>query len=144
VLAAQLAEAGIRVHVRARPWSEMFRRLQEGKVAFYLGGLLAGSADASDVFDSKVHSPDPAHGYGDTNYNGFRDAELDRMIEASATTMNMLQRRAQLEAVMRRVMDDLPIIPLDNPYTLFGIRDGLRWQPRRDGMVRVFDVARQR
>ena len=144
VLAAQLGEAGIRVHVRPRPWSEMFRRLQQGKVAFYLGGLLAGSADASDVFDSKVHSPDPAHGYGDTNYNGFRDPALDGMIEASATTMDMLQRGAQLQAVMRRVVDDLPIIPLDNPYTLFGIRDGLRWQPRRDGMVRVFDVASQR
>jgi peptide/nickel transport system substrate-binding protein len=144
VLAAQLLEAGIRVHPMAQPWSEIYQRLQEGKVPFYMGGVLAGSADASDVFDSKVHSRDPEHGYGDTNWGGFSDPELDRMIEGSATTMDMLERRAQLQAVMRRVMEDLPIIPLDNPYTLFGVRDDVQWEPRRDGMVRLYDISRRR
>jgi peptide/nickel transport system substrate-binding protein len=143
VLAAQLAEAGIRVRLTPRPWSEMFRRLQEGKVLFYLGGTLAGSADVSDVFDSKLHSPDPAGGYGDTNFNGFVDHELDTMIEGSATTMDMMQRRAQLEAVMRRAVEDLPLIPLDNPFTLFGLREGVEWQPRRDSMIRVLDIDRR-
>ncbi len=143
-LAAQLGEAGIRVRPMARPWGEMYRRLQEGKVAFYLGGVLAGSADASDVFDSKVHSREPAKGYGDGNWNGFSDPELDRMIEGSATTMDMLERRAQLQAVMRRVMEALPMIALDSPYTLFGIRSDLEWEPRRDGMVRVIDIRRHR
>jgi peptide/nickel transport system substrate-binding protein len=143
VLAAQLGEAGIRVRTVARPWSEMFRRLQEGKVVFYLGGVQTGSADASDVFDSKVHSHDPANGYGDNNWNGFADRDLDRLIEGSATTMDMMQRRTQLEEVMRRVMEDLPLIPLDNPYTLFGVRDDLQWSPRRDGMVRALDIRRR-
>jgi len=142
VLAAQLAEAGVRVRPVARPWSDIYRRLQEGKVAFYLGGVLAGSADASDVFDSKVHSVDPAGGYGDTNWTGFADPEIDRMIEGSATTMDMLERRAQLQAVMLRAMESVPLIPLDNPQTLFGTRDDLRFEPRRDGMVSLFELRR--
>ncbi|HEV8629736.1 MAG TPA: ABC transporter substrate-binding protein [Thermoanaerobaculia bacterium] len=142
VLIRQLAEVGIRLRPVPRPWPEMYRRLQEGKVPVYFGGVLAGSADASDVFDSKVHSRDPEHGYGDSNWTGFSDPELDRLIEGSATTMDMLQRRAQLQAVMRRLMEDLPLVPLDNPYTLFGVCNGLRWEPRRDGMVEVFDIGR--
>jgi hypothetical protein len=65
------------------------------------------------------------------------------MIEDSATTMEMLQRRVQLEAVMRRVMEELALIPLTSPYTLFGIRDDVEWEPRRDSMIRLFDVGRR-
>jgi peptide/nickel transport system substrate-binding protein len=89
-----------------------------------------------------VHSLDPAGGYGDTNWTGFSDPAIDRLIEGSATTMDMLERRAQLQAVMRRAMDALPLVPLDNPYTLFGAREDLRFEPRRDGMVSLFELRR--
>jgi len=36
----------------------------------------------------------------------------------------------------------VPLIPLDNPQTLFGTRDDLRFEPRRDGMVSLFELRR--
>ena len=53
----------------------------------------------------------------------------------------MIQRRSQLQAVMRRLMEELPLVPLYDPFRLYGVRDGVRFEPRRDGMVRVFDVS---
>jgi peptide/nickel transport system substrate-binding protein len=141
-VARQLADVGLLVRPVPRPWGEMYKRLQEGKVLFYLGAYLAGSADASDVFDSKVHSRG-AMGYGDTNYNGFSDPVLDRMIDDSATTMDMLQRRAQLQAVMRRLMESLPLVPLYSPYPLYGVRDDVQWEPRRDSQMRAVEISRR-
>jgi ABC-type transport system substrate-binding protein len=138
----QLAEVGIRLRPVERPWPQMYARLQRREVPIYLGGVVAVSADASDVFDSKIHSRSPAAGYGDTNYNHYANPRVDALIESSATTMDMLQRRQLLQSVMRGVMADLPIIPIFVPYELYGVRRELRWEPRRDGMLRLFDMRR--
>jgi peptide/nickel transport system substrate-binding protein len=138
----QLAEVGIRLRPAPSPWADVYARLQRREVPFYLGGVVAVSADASDVFDSKVHSRDPAAGYGDTNYNYYANPTIDALIESSATTMDMRQRRQMLQSVMRGVMEDLPIIPLFVPFELYAVRRDLLWEPRRDGMLRLFEMRR--
>lgn len=138
----QLADVGIRLRPVERPWAEMYERLQSGEVPVYLGGVVAVSADASDVFDSKMHSRDPQAGYGDTNTNFYANPAVDRLIESSATTMDMMQRREMLQSVMRTVMEDLPIIPLFVPFEIYGVRHDLQWQPRRDGMLRLREMRR--
>jgi peptide/nickel transport system substrate-binding protein len=138
----QLGEAGIRLRPNGRPWAEVYERLQKREIVFYLGGVVAVSADASDVFDSKIHSRDMAAGYGDTNSNRYANPEVDALIESSATTMDMKQRREMLQSVMRAVMDDLPIIPLFVPFELYGVRRDLVWEPRRDGMLRLAEMSR--
>jgi peptide/nickel transport system substrate-binding protein len=139
----QLAEAGIRVRLRDDPWSQVFPRLQQRKIDFYLGLVLAPSADASDLFDAMVHSRDPRLGYGDSNYNDFHNPELDTLIEQSGSTLDMAQRREQLQRAMRILTDDLSFIPMYVPFAVYGLRDDVVWQPRRDGFILAAEVHRQ-
>ncbi|HVS02479.1 MAG TPA: ABC transporter substrate-binding protein, partial [Thermoanaerobaculia bacterium] len=142
-LVEQLGEAGIRVRTVARPWEEMYRRLTGNQVDFYLGGLLAISADASDLFDSKVHSRDSARGYGDTNHTGYANAALDALIESSGATLNMLERRQLMQRSMQLLMEDLPLVPLYVPFDLYAVRDGVEWTPRLDGLVLAREMRRR-
>lgn len=140
-LVAQLAAAGIRVRPVARPWDEMYRRLADGQVTLYFGGWSCASADASDLFDSMVHSR--RDGYGDSNFNGYASPELDRLVEASEI-LDMDERRAVLRRAMRLLHDELPVVPLVVPYSLYGVRRDLAWEPRLDSRVFLWEVSRAR
>jgi peptide/nickel transport system substrate-binding protein len=143
-LRAQLAEAGIRLRPRPRQWSELYPRLLRGQVAFYYGSWQCSSGDASDLFDNKVHTRDPARGYGDSNSNGYSNPALDRLIESSGATLNMNERRRILESGMRLLDADLPLIPLAVQFNLFGVRTGLAWAPRLDARIHAADMRRVR
>jgi peptide/nickel transport system substrate-binding protein len=141
-LRAQLAEAGIRLRPEPRPWSDLYPRLLRGQVAFYYGSWQCSSGDASDLFDNKVHTRDPARGYGDSNSNGYSNPALDALIETSGATLDMNERRRILERAMRLLAADLPLIPLAVPYALFGVRTGLAWAPRLDSRILAADMRR--
>jgi len=141
-LSAQLAEAGIRVRPRPRPWSELYPRLLRGQVAFYFGSWQCASGDASDLFDNKIHTRDPARGYGGSNSNGYGNPALDRLIESSGATLDMSERGRILESAMRLLAADLPLIPLAVPYDLYGVRTGLAWAPRLDSRIQAANMRR--
>ena len=143
-LAAQLGEAGIRVAVTAEPWSRLFPALREGGPRqAYLGGVLTASADASDVFDGMVHSRDAERGYGDNNYAGYRNPQLDALIEESSSTLDMLSRRRLLEQCSVLLAQDRVYLPLFAPYILYGARQEIAWQPRLDGWLLASEVSRR-
>lgn len=141
VVVRHLEEAGIRVEVRERPWAEVYDRLLAGEVDAYLGGLLAVSSDASDLLDSTIHSAEPERGYGVNNSMGYRNPAVDRAIEDSGATMDMLARRDLLQHAMELLMEDLVFLPVVSPHDLYGVRRGLEWTPRADGMVRGVEIA---
>lgn len=143
-LVRQLGEAGIRVTLRPQPQDRLFARLDAGEIAFHLGGFLAESADASDLFDTTVHSRDPARGLGDGNTNGYANPELDARIEESGRILDPLARREALQRCMRMLMRDLPLVPLWVPYELYGVRQGLAWEPRVDGSLVAATMSRDR
>lgn len=140
----QLAEVGIRTSLRVRPWGEMLGRLKAGQVDLYFGGLVADSGDASDVLDSAVHTPDARQGYGDSNYSGFSSLRVDRSLEAARQARAIQARRDALQAAMRLVMEELPLIPVLIPDDVYGAREGVTWKVRADGRVLARDVSRLR
>jgi peptide/nickel transport system substrate-binding protein len=140
----QLAEAGIHVTPRARPWAEMLARLRAGEVSFYYGALVADTGDAGDILDSVVHSRQARSGLGLENTMGYSSPEVDRLLQEARTAPTLLDRRTGLQGAMRRVVEDLPIVPLVVPYDLYGIRSGISWAARLDGRVLAADLHRTR
>ena len=134
-IVSQLAAVGIRARLVPRPWPEMYARLASGAVDFFLGGWACSSGDASDFFDSMVHTASPAGGFGDSNFSGYRNPILDGLIEKSGMTLDMGERRQTLRQALAIVVDDLPAVPLMVPHALYGVRDDVVWQPRLDGRV---------
>lgn len=134
-VARQLGEAGLRVRARASPWGEVYARLQRREVGFYHGGVAATSADASDVLDSSLHSVDAARGYGNTNYSGLANPELDRTIELAAASRDPAARAALLQRAMRQALAERRVLPLLTRLDLYAARTGLEWRPRADRML---------
>jgi peptide/nickel transport system substrate-binding protein len=130
---AQLAEAGLAVTPRGRLWSEMYPRLYSGEVGFYAGGWVSASGDLSELLDGKVHTRDPATGYGDANSNGYSNPQLDALIERTGTIRDPVERRRLLEACMEMLMEDPAFFPLYAPFDLYAFDGDLQWQPRADG-----------
>ncbi|MGE5232836.1 MAG: ABC transporter substrate-binding protein [Acidobacteriota bacterium] len=140
-VARQLAAVGVRLRLVERPWAELFPALVAGDVNFYFGGWFCLSADASDLFDATVHSRTSL--YGASNFNHYVNPQLDREIEESARTVDLLARRRQLEGCMHLLMDDLAFIPLYSPAVVFGARSDVAWQVRRDGLILAATIRRQ-
>lgn len=137
----QLAEAGIRLNPQPHPWSEMRARLREG-VPFYLGGWSCESGDASDFLEQVAHSRDAARGYGASNFNRYSNPQLDALIDESGTMLNMVERRTVLQQAMAHLAADRAFLPLYTSHDLYGLRHGVRWEPRQDGHLQVFEMHR--
>lgn len=135
VIAEQLAEAGIRATLAPRPWRELIATGPGRPSTLTHFALLADSGDAGLLFDSTLHGPDAARGFGDTNRVGYVNPQLDLLIEAASEEPDLAGRLALLQRCMRLAMDDLPFIPLIEQHRAYAHRKGLRWQLRHDGRV---------
>ena len=140
----QLGEAGIRVQPRSRHWHELVQRVQQGKARFAYLSLVSDSGEATDILESTLHSPDLARGFGESNVSPYSNPDLDRLIEQAAQTGELEERRLLLGSCLRMVAEDLPLIPLFERHLIWGLRDGVAWQPRADGRVLAVDLRRVR
>ena len=143
LVAAQLAEAGVRVKLRETRWTDLHPRLRRGEVGFYLGGVVAQTAEASDLLDGFVHTRDEARGYGVTNHSRYSNPKADELIEAAAASLVMIRRRELLQEAMRVVMADLPIVPIAGLYQVYGVRKEIRFSPRLDGKYLGREISRR-
>ena len=140
----QLAEVGVRVELVVRPWSEMYARLRASEVPFYFGGVVAPTADASDVLDSFAHTRQPERGYGLNNALGYSNPALDAAIEGSSATLDQRQRRLLLQRAIHLLADDRVYLALYAYSQFYGVRDGVDWEPRLNGFILARDVRRRR
>ncbi|MBK6406798.1 MAG: hypothetical protein IPF66_18210 [Holophagales bacterium] len=140
---AQLAEAGVRATPRETLWTELHPRVRRGEVGFYLGGVVAQTAEASDVLDGFVHTRDEERGYGVTNHSRYSNPRADELIEAAASSLEMIRRRELLQEAMRVVMGDLHIVPIAGLYEVFGVRKEIRFTPRLDGKILGREISRK-
>jgi peptide/nickel transport system substrate-binding protein len=143
LIAAQLSEAGFRVTARESPWTELHPRLRRGEVGFYMGGVVAQTAEASDVLDGFVHTRDEARGYGITNHSRYSNPKADELIEEAAASLDMTRRRELLKEAMRVAMADLYIIPIAGLYEVYGVRKGFRFKPRLDMKLLGREISKE-
>ena len=143
ILASQLAEAGVRVESREVLWTDLHPRVRRGEVGFYFGGVVAQTAEASDVLDGFVHTRDEERGYGATNHARYSNPRADALIEAAASSLEMFRRRELLEEAMRVAMGDLHFVPIAGLYEVYGVRKEIRFSPRLDRKILGRELSRQ-
>ncbi|HTY09101.1 MAG TPA: ABC transporter substrate-binding protein [Candidatus Edwardsbacteria bacterium] len=136
-LVQQLRRVGIRLTVAAVPWNQLYRKIDQGRSAFYRMGVACSFGDASEILND-LHT---ARGdYGHRNASGYSDPELDRLIEQADREFNTAQRQRMLQRAMRLAMNDLPMIPLFLREDCYGVSTALDWRPRADGMILAKDI----
>jgi peptide/nickel transport system substrate-binding protein len=139
----QLAEAGIRVRLAPQPWALLLRRRASGEARLSYGTFLCDSGDASDLFDSSLHSRDAARGFGDSNRLGYANAALDSLIEAAEAETSLPGRQETLHRCMRLVLEDQVFVPVLVRDDVYAARAGVTWTRRVDGRVPASDLRRE-
>ncbi len=132
----QLAEIGIYLIVSYLEPSDFLASIQEGKADIYFLGFRASRGDSADFLDVVVHSD------AEFNLANYSNPEVDLLIEQSFMEMDPSVRIADLQEVMRIIVEeDVLGIPLFEYNTLYSFTDSLEFTPRIDGFI-YFDELR--
>jgi peptide/nickel transport system substrate-binding protein len=108
VIQEQLRQAGIAVEVQSLEWGAFFADIRKGNFQLY-SLTWVGIADP-DVYHYAFHSsqvpPDGA------NRGRYRDAEVDRLLEAGRRELSRDKRKEIYRRVQLLLSRDLPVFPL--------------------------------
>lgn len=119
---SQLAAAGITLRIRSLDWATFFGDVRAGR--FQLYALSWVGLRQPDIFRYAFHS-DAVPPAG-ANRGGYRDAAVDRLIEQAETTDALAARAALYGEIERRLLDDLPYVPLWFEDQIFVTRTDIR------------------
>jgi peptide/nickel transport system substrate-binding protein len=134
-VARSLAEIGVRVELRQLPEAGLFRRWSERDTSLFVGAWSCTSGDAQEVLDFLLHTPDPGRGLGRENVGAYSNPEVDRLAGRARETLSRDLRLDLLRAAGRLALDDYAWVPLYVPHDRYGLRRGLTWSPRPDGLI---------
>jgi peptide/nickel transport system substrate-binding protein len=112
ILAAQLAEAGITVEVRAFEFETVFADIKQGN--YQLATMQTsevGEPDDLYAYFSSSRIPD-ARSPDSGNRWRYRNAEVDRLTLAGRRELDPVRRKAIYSRVQQILADELPVIPL--------------------------------
>ena len=113
VLQSQWRKLGIDIRIKNEPARVLFGETLPHRnfdMAMY-----AWISAPADVPRSILHSeeiPSPANGYAGQNATGFKNAEMDRLIDAAETELDPGKRKQLWLAMQRLYASELPSLPL--------------------------------
>lgn len=136
----QLGEIGVRVIKAALPAKELYDRGLRCEGDLHLSGWVCSTGDGADILEGNFYSRAKERRGAAVAGCGYASRDVDDLIDRSASTMDPETRRDLLQEAMRRVVDDLPWIPLYVPYDRYATTKDVVFEPRADGEIFVADV----
>jgi len=114
VLQSQWKRVGVDVRIRNQPARVLFgQTLSQRK--FPAMALFAWMSSPENLPRTTLHSahiPSAGNNYAGQNYTGFRNAEMDRILEEAEVTLEKEKRRALWHRLQEIYAEELPSIPL--------------------------------
>ena len=138
-IAGDLGRVGIRVHERAMPFAELIERCRAGEMPLAYYARTCTTGDASDFLNALGHSRDSRRGFGAENDGGYSDPVVDALLEAADKQLDPTVRRRLLQDAQRRMLADLPILPLTVRWGYWGVSSRVDVVVRHDGWLRLAD-----
>ncbi len=135
-LSAMFAKVGVKMSLSLLPRAQFFQKVDLTDFAIHLYGWGGAPTDPGLVLGPVLHSFD-GKGKGDFNSGKFRDAELDRLIEASDVEMNAARRATLMEQALQRVRTNVLTIPLHRQVIPWAVRKGVRVFHRPDNYLEM-------
>lgn len=134
----QLDRVGVSLELNPLDKEAVYELAKAGKSDLYFAGWDCSTGEASEFYEFCLHTP--AAGYGVGNYGGYSNPRVDEIAETNAAILDQKRRQAALQEAASIVMEELPLLPLYVEDEIYGIREGLTFQPRADGEIRLLDV----
>jgi peptide/nickel transport system substrate-binding protein len=131
VLQSQWRQAGIEVRIRNEParvfFGETVTKRKYTGLAMFAWLSSPESVPRTTLYSDQV--PSPENGWGGQNFTGFRNAEMDSLIDAVELELDREKRKALWHRLQTLYAEELPVLPLywrANPYVLPKWLKGLR------------------
>ena len=140
-IAQMLARIGIEVNANAQPSAVFFpaRARAEYSVAMSGWGTLTG--EANYTLSSLVHSNEPAKKLGAFNLLGYKNAEVDKLIEDASVEMDESKRNKMLSDVAAIVAKDRPRLAITAVGSAWAMqKDKVTISPRVDEDTLAMDI----
>ena len=142
---AMLAVVGINAKIRTWPtvsamrdaWMQAKHKPAEEQRDALLTDWGNASLDPFDIFIPKCHSD--ASGLGRSNYSGYSNPEVDRLLESTLTSSFDEERRAAFLKAQEIVHGDVPMVFEFVAHEIYGIRNRVKnFQPSPDGRLHLW------
>ena len=134
-LAAMWARAGLDVKVEAMPRAQFFPKALKLDTSAFIWGWGSDSPDAIFTLKPVLHSRDATVGAGTNNVGDYRNAELDRLIDAAGSEMDMAKRQETINRAIALVQEEVLIIPLHRQVIPWASRAGVFVVHRANNML---------
>ncbi len=134
-LIAAFGSAGIAVREEQVGFEEFGRRSTACDADLFLSGWICATGDAGELFEGNFYSSG-SRGHA----CGYGSAQMDAAVEEIGRTLDPAARRDLLQQTMKRLVDDLPWIPLVVTYDRQAVTSGVEWETRADGQLDLRDV----
>ena len=132
-LGQMFAKIGLQANVNAISRTVYFPANAKGEYSLFMNGWGTLTGEASYTLGSLVHSNDPAVKLGSFNRNGYKNPEVDKLLQAGARELDEGKRRGLFEQAHELSMADRAMIPIVVLQVVWaGRADRIDMDPRAD------------
>lgn len=124
------ARIGIKVDLQVVPWSVYASRANKNEYAVTVIAWGNGTGEASYGLLNVLASADPAKGQGSSNWGRYSNPQVDKDLELASAEFDDAKREAILRDSVKRVTDDVGVLPLFHYQNIWAARKGLRVDPQ--------------
>ena len=107
-----LAAIGIDAQANAQPAAVFFPARTRGEHSMSMSGWGTLTGEAHYTLSSVAHSNDKDRKFGAFNVLGYKNAEMDKLIQDAAVEMDEGKRRGFLEKANEMMLKDRPRLPI--------------------------------
>ncbi len=132
-VAQMLAAVGIDAQANAQPAAVFFPARSRGEFSMSMSGWGTLTGEAHYTLSSIAHSNDKEKKFGAFNVLGYKNPEMDKLIQDAAVELDEAKRRAFLEKANELVATDRPRLPLVAVGSAWAMqKDKVKITPRVD------------
>ena len=138
------ARIGVKVDLQVVPWSVYASRANKNEFAVSVIAWGNGTGEASYGLTNILASVDASKGLGMSNWGRYSNPQVDADLENATVEFDDAKREAILRDSVKRVSDDVGILPLFHYQNIWAARDGLKvvpWVSDRTAALMVSEDA---
>lgn len=128
-VAGMLAKINIRVDLTTMPKAQYWPKFDERAADIMMIGWHSDTEDSANFSEFLTMTPDAETGYGQYNSGNYSNAEVDRLVLASAKETDNVKRAAMLQEVEKILHDEAAFVPLHWQDRAWAARSGVDIAP---------------
>jgi peptide/nickel transport system substrate-binding protein len=131
-IAGQLAKVGIKTRFHTPEWGIFNDLHRAGKCPICFRGR-GTVVDPDDFFNEYFET-------GVSKRLAYSNPKFDRLIQQQRQIFDLEKREPILQAAIKILLDDAPIVPLYNPIDIYAVKRRLVWKPSPKDYINVADA----